>query len=68
MGRKRWEVGGGWRCREGDVGRVEERYVAGGREDDPMLMIEVMKVGRAVEEADEMILVGVLVWRLELEG
>ncbi len=40
-----------------DVG-VEERHVVGGREVDSMLMIEVMKVGRAVEETDEMILVG----------
>ncbi len=42
--------------------------MAGGREVDLVLMMEVMKVGRAMEEADEMILVGVLVWRLELEG
>ncbi len=49
MGQTRWEVGGVWRCKEGDVGRVEERYVAGGREVDPMLMMEVMKVGRAME-------------------
>ncbi len=61
MGQKRWEVGGGWCCRDGDVWRVEEQYVAGGREVALMLMIEVMKVGRAFEEADEMILVGLLV-------
>ena len=32
-----------------------------------MLMVEVTKVGRAVEEADEMILVGLLVELLALE-
>ncbi len=61
MGRERWEVGGGWLWREDVVVGVEERYVAVGREVDPMLMIEVMKVGRALEEADKMVLVGLLV-------
>ncbi len=41
--------------------------MAGGGEVDPMLMVEVTKVGRAVEEADEMILVGLLVELLALE-
>ncbi len=61
MGRKRWEVGGGWlRGENGDVG-VKERCVVGGREEALVLMVGDTKVGMAFVEVDKIVLIVLLV-------
>ncbi len=49
MGRKRWKLGGGWhRVKSVGVG-VAGRCVVRGREEAPVLMVEVTKNGEGVD-------------------
>ncbi len=68
MGRKRWEVGGDWHRGGNVVVGAKEQCVAGGREEAPVLIVDVTKVGMVVMESDKMFLVGLLVWRLAKGG